>query len=162
MKRFLIILGSVFAVLIVAGVIGFSVLAITGTTLDRESKAYVDEITPKILDDLSQNTLFLYSSDELKNSVSPEDFERIFDWFKKLGRFVEYKNSKGQCNISITAQNGKQITAYYEAQVEFENGPATVAVTTIKKADTWQLIGFKIISMALVNQEFSRPLPEQI
>jgi len=162
MKRFLIILGSIFAVLIVAGVTGFSILVVEGTSLDRESKAYIDDVTPKILADLNQDTLFLYASNELKNSAAPGDFEKIFNWFEKLGRFVEYKGSKGQCNISITAQNGKQITAYYEAQVEFENGPATVAVTTIKKADTWQLIGFKIISMALVNQEFSRPLPEQI
>ncbi len=146
------ILGSVFAVLIVLGVIGFAVLNIKGTALDKESKAYVDDVTPKILADLNQETLFLYASDELKNSASPEDFEKIFNWFGKLGRFVEYKESKGQSNISVTIQNGKQIKAYYEAQAEFETGPVTVAVAAIKKGDNWQLIGFKIISMALVNQ----------
>jgi hypothetical protein len=152
MKKLLIILGSVFGILIVAGIIVFSIIAIKGTALDKESKAYVDEVTPKILANLNKEALFLYASDELKNSASQEDFEKIFNWFGKLGKFVEYKESKGQARISVTTQNGKQITAYYEAQTEFETGPATIKVTAIKKADDWQIIGFNINSMALASQ----------
>ena len=152
MKKTLIVLGSIFAILIVVGVIGFSILAVKGSALDEESKAYVDDVTPKILANLNQESLFRFASDELKNSASQGEFDKIFNWFGKLGKFVEYKESKGQANISVTTQNGKQITAYYEAQAEFETGPATIKVTTIKKGESWQVIGFNINSMALATQ----------
>ena len=120
-------------VLIVAGVIVFSLLAIKGTALDKESKAYVDEVVPIILTDLNKETLFQYASDELKNSASPEQFNRIFYWFSKLGQFKEYKGSKGEATLSVTIGKGKQITGCYEAKAEFESGPATIKITTIKK-----------------------------
>jgi hypothetical protein len=138
--------------LIVVGVIGFSVLVVKGTGLDKESKAYVDEVTPKILANLNKQTLFQHASDELKNSASPEEFDKIFNWFAKLGQFKEYKGSSGQATISVTTERGKQITGIYQAQAEFENGPATIKISTIKKGDNWQVIGFHITSMALANE----------
>jgi hypothetical protein len=152
MKKILMILGGIFAFLVVAGVIGFSVIAMKGAALDKESKAYVDEVTPKILANLNKETLFQYASGELKNSASPEEFDKIFNWFAKLGQFKEYKGANGQANISVTTEKGKQITGVYEAQAEFEKGPATIKITAIKKGDNWQVIGFHINSMAFANE----------
>lgn len=152
MKKTLMILGGIFAILIVTGVVSIVVLVVKGTALDKESKAYVDEVTPKILANLSKQTLFQHASDELKNSASPEEFDKIFNWFGKLGRFKEYRGSSGQANISVTTERGKQITGIYQAQAEFENGPATIKITIIKKGDTWQIMGFNINSMALADK----------
>ena len=152
MKKTLMILGCIFAVLIVLGVIGFAVLAVKGTALDEESKAYVDEVTPRILANLNKEVLFQYASDELKNSASPEEFDKIFNWFANLGKYKEYKGSSGQANISVTTERGKQITGLYQAEAEFENGPATIKITIIKKGDTWQIMGFHISSMAFLNE----------
>ena len=152
MKKALMILGGIFAVLIVAGVIGFSVLAMKGKALDQESKAYVDEVTPIILANLNKETLFKYASEELKESASPAEFDKIFNWFTKLGHFKEYKGSKGQANMLLTPGKGKQVTGLYEASAEFEKGPATIKITTIRKGDKWQVMGFHISSIALVNE----------
>ncbi len=152
MKKTLMILGGIFAILIVAGVVGISVFAVKGTALDEESKVYIDEVTPKILANLNKQTLFQHASDELKNSASPEEFDKIFNWFAKLGQFKEYKGSSGQANISVTTERGKQITGIYQAQAEFENGPATIKLTIIKKGNNWQIMGFNINSMALANK----------
>ena len=152
MKKTLMILGGIFAILIIVAVIGFSIMAMKGKALDEESKAYVDKVTPIILSDLNKETLFKYASDELKNSASQIEFDKIFNFFTKLGRFKEYKGSMGQANISVTTEKGKQITGRYEAQAEFEKGPATIKITTLKKNDKWQIIGFHINSMALVNE----------
>ncbi len=151
MKKTLMILGAIFAVLIVVGIIGFSLLAVKGKALDKESKAYVDEVAPIILSNLNKETLFRYASDELKNSASLEEFDKIFIWFGKLGQFREYKGSSGQANILVTTQKGKQITGRYEAKAEFESGPATIRIATIKKENGWQVMGFHINSMALAN-----------
>lgn len=151
MKNILMILGGIFVILIVAGVIVVSILAVKGTALDKESKAYVDEVVPKILSNLNKEILFQYASDELKNSATPEEFDKIFKLFAKLGTFKEYRGSAGQSNISLTTEKGKQITGVYETHAEFENGPATINITVIKKGNNWQVIGFNINSTALVN-----------
>ncbi len=152
MKKALMILGGIFAFLIIAGVIFFLVLALKGIALENEGKAYVDEVTPIILANLNKETLFQYASDELKNSASEEDFDKIFNWFAKLGQFKEYKGSSdGNINISVMTGTGKQITGTYQAEAEFENGPAIITITTIKKGDNWQVAGFHIDSMALVD-----------
>jgi hypothetical protein len=152
MKKTLMILGCIFAVLIVLGVIGFAVLAVKGTALDEESKAYVDEVIPRILANLNKEALFQYASDELKNSASPEEFDKVFNFFAKLGQFKEYKDSSGQANMSFTTERGKEITGIYEAQAEFENGPATIKITIVKKGGNWAVSGFHIDSTAFLNE----------
>ncbi len=152
MKKTLMILGGIFAILVLAGIAGIAVIAVQGSALDEESRLYVDEVTPIILADLNKQTLLQYASDELKNSASSEEFDIIFNWFEKLGRFKIYNGASGQANISITPQEGKQITGFYQAKAEFENGPATIKVTAIKKGDDWQILGFHIDSIALAGQ----------
>ena len=151
MKKLLVVLGSVFAVLLIAAVIGFSFLAVEGSELDKESKSYVDDVIPKIAANLNKEFFFQFASDELKNSATDEEFHKVFKWFGKLGSFVEYKGSKGEATISVHAQNGKQITAKYVSQTEFESGPATINIQIIKRDNKWEILGFKVNSIALVN-----------
>ena len=143
------ILGGIFGGLIIVGIIGFVLLAVKGTSLDKESKAYVDQVSPVILANLNKETLFQYASEDLKKAASAEEFEKIFDWFGKLGQFKRYNGSKGQATISLTTKSGRRISAYYEAQAEFETGPATIRITAIKEGNDWRIIGFHINSMAL-------------
>ena len=149
MKKFFQVLGLIFAVVILVGVVGFVVIFLKGSSLDKESKAYVDEVTPKVLADLRKETLLIYASDELKSAVKPEEMDKLFTWFKKLGQFKEYKGSTGQANISLTTQAGKVITGQYLAQAEFDTGPAQVQIVTVKKGDKWFVQMFRVNSMAL-------------
>lgn len=152
MKKTLIVLGGIFGFLIIVGLVGFAILAVKGSALDNEGRTYVDDVAPKILMDLSKETLLRYASSELKQATSSEEIDRLFTWFTKLGQFKEYKGSTGQAFISFTTEKGKQITGTYQAQVEFESGPATVKVVTIKKGDHWEIMGFHINSNALMPQ----------
>ncbi len=138
--------GGIFAVLTVVGVIGFWLLLGKGTTLDKESKAYIDKVTPIILANLNKETLFKYASEELKDAPFQDT---MFALFAKLGQFREYKGSNGQTDISGTTTEEKQITGLYHAQAEFESGPATIKLSIIKKGDNWKIIGFQISSAAL-------------
>lgn len=144
------IFGGIFLVLTVMAAIAFVVLAIKGSALDKESKAYIDEVVPEICSDLRMWTLSKYASPELLNSALPAEQEKIFNAFKKLGQFKEYKESRGDAKLFYTTQDGKAITAEYTAQVEFESGPAQVNVSLIKKGDQWKIRGFRINSPALI------------
>ena len=48
MKKFFIVLGSIFLALIVLVAIGIAFIAIKGTALDKESKAYADSRFPPL------------------------------------------------------------------------------------------------------------------
>ena len=146
MKKRLMNPGGILAVLIGAGVVGFFLLWDKGTDLDKEGKAYVDKVTPIILANLNKETLYKYSSEELKNAPFQDT---MFALFARLGQFKEYKGSNGQTNISDTSAKEKDITGVYQAEAEFETGPATIKLTIIKRGDKWQIIGFNISSAAL-------------
>ncbi len=150
MKRFLLVLGLVFAVLIVLGVAGIAIALGKGMALNEGGKAYADEVAPKILADLRKETLLAYASDDFKNTVKTEEMDKIFAWLQKLGRFKEYKDSTGQVNMSLTTRAGKVITGRYGAQAEFDSGPAEVQVVVVKKGGAWFAQFFTINSMALV------------
>lgn len=152
MKKFFIGLGVTFAVIVIALVILISIVAVKGSTLDKESMSYVDEVTPIILADLNKETLFKYASDQLKSAVSDEEMDKIFNWFKQLGEFEQYNGSTGQAIVSVTTENGKQIRGQYKAFAEFSTGPATIKISTIKVGNDWKIIGFNINSMALINK----------
>jgi hypothetical protein len=49
MKKFFIILGSIFLAIIVLGAIGIAFVAVRGSALDKESKAYADSAIPAIV-----------------------------------------------------------------------------------------------------------------
>ncbi len=145
-------MGITFVVIVVALVILITIAAVKGTALDKESMAYVDEVTPIILTDLNKETLFQYASDQLRSSAPDKKMDQIFNWFKQLGEFEEYNGSTGQAKMSMTTGSGKQISGYYEAKADFSTGPATIKVTTIKVGDEWKIAGFHIDSMALINK----------
>jgi hypothetical protein len=152
MKKFFVGLGITFAVVLVIGVIGITVLVTKAARIDKESMAYVDKVTPIILANLNKETLFKYASEQLTSSVSDQDMDKIFVWFKQLGSFEKYSGSKGQAKVSMTTKDGEQITGYYEANADFTTGPATVKITTVKTGDEWKISGFHINSMALINK----------
>jgi len=151
MKKTFIILGVAFGVLIVVGFIGAYLVQVKGSALDKESKAYVDEVTPIILSRLNKETLFQYASDDLKNSGSSEEIDRIFNRLGKLGQFKEYKGSSGQARILVSKGKRKQITGLYEAKAEFGSGTATIKITTIRKENGWQIAQFRINTEAQTN-----------
>ncbi len=130
------------AILIIVGiVIGHS----KGKALDKESKAYVDQVVPLICANLNMDTMSKYASKELLSSATPEKFEITFIWFKGLKEFKEFKESSGQAYMSV----GKPVTGRYTAKVEFETGPAIVHILVIKKSENWKVQSFKIQSPAL-------------
>jgi len=70
MKRFFIVLGSIFLAFIVLGVMAFVFIAIRGTALDKESRAYADSAIPPIVSTWSEKELLDRATPELKNAVT--------------------------------------------------------------------------------------------
>lgn len=149
MKKFFIILGSIFFAVIVLAAIGIAFLAVRGGALDKESKAYVDSAIPAIVATWSEKELLDRASPELKKAATIEEVDRLFRWFSSLGRLQKYEGAQGQSLMSATTQNGKMISAQYTAKATFEKGEATITVDLIKHGDQWQVLKFNLRSPQL-------------
>lgn len=150
MKKFFVVLGVIFACLIVLGIIFISIAAYTGSKLDAESKAYVDRMVPQIVASWDSKELLNNASPELLKVAPADKIESMFKMLSgKLGGYKEYKGSKGDSLVNITPQ-GKVITAAYITQVSFDKADATVRIRVIKHGENWQVLEFYVNSEALM------------
>lgn len=146
MKKTLMILGGTFLVILVAIVIGFIFLATKGSSLDKESKQYVEAAVPAIVSQWNKQELVNRASPEFMAATKGGDLDKLYVMFSKLGAFQKYNGAEGQANMSVTSKDGKVTTAVYVAKADFEKGPAEIQVTLIKHAEKWQILGFHVNS----------------
>jgi len=150
MKKFFIILGSIFLAIIVLGAIGIAFVAVRGNALDKESKAYADSAIPAIVTTWSEKELLNRASPELKQAATADQLDRLFRWISGLGQLQKCEAAQGQALMSATTQSGKMISAQYTAKATFQKGEATIKLGLIKHGDQWQILNFHVDSPALV------------
>lgn len=150
MKKFLIILGSIFLVVIVLGAIGIGFIAYRGNALDKESKSYADSAIPAIVINWNEKELLARASPEFKQAVTTDQLDRLFRWVNSLGQLQKCQPSQGQALMSATTQAGNVISAQYTAKATFQKGEATIKLGLIKHGDQWQIVNFYVNSPALV------------
>jgi hypothetical protein len=146
MKKLLILLGAAFLILIILAVVGIGTAVIKASSLDKQSKAYVDSTIPIIVSNWDEQELLNRASPEFSQATGKDDLDKLFVMFRKLGHFRTYLGSEGQSYISFTSQNGKSITALYTVKAIFDAGPATINVNLVKHGDRWQILGFRVDS----------------
>ena len=150
MKKLFIVLGSIFLGVIILGAIGIALVAIKGTALDKESKAYADSAIPAIVNTWSEKALLDRASPEFKKAVTIDQLDRLFRWFSILGQPQTCEPAEGQSLMSATSQTGKMISAQYTAKATFQKGEAHIKLGLIKHGDQWQISSFRVESEALV------------
>jgi len=149
MKQFLTVLGSIFLILIVVGIIGIAFMVNKGSALDKESRVYVDSAIPAIVSDWSEKALLDRASPEFKNAVTIVQLDSLFQRFSVLGRLQRCEPSKGQSITSATIRDGKRIFGKYTTKATFESGDATIAITVVRHGDQWQISRFEVHSPQL-------------
>ena len=154
MKKILMVVGAIFICLILVGVIVLSGLYYFASRLNKESKAYVDEVIPIIVSSWNSKELINHASPEFLQVVPAEEIESLFSMFsEQMGPLREYRGSTGRAKVSITAKR-KVVVADYLIKAVFERAPAKIEVRTILRDDKWQILGFRVI--------VSRPYKEKI
>ena len=95
MKKFFVVVGSIFLVLIVLVAIGIAFIAIRRTALDKESKAYADSAIPAIVTTWSEKELLDRASPEFKKVVTIDQLDGLFRAFATLGPLTEVRAGPG-------------------------------------------------------------------
>ena len=143
MKKFLMILGGFFGVLILS-VVGLFIYAFIsgGPELDVESKTWVDSVVPEIVSSWNENIFKEKSNYRLLETTDEDGISKLLSTLSdQFGALKNYEGSEGQARINI--YNGvKTITAEYIAYAEFENGMAQIEIQGIKEEGKWTILKF--------------------
>jgi hypothetical protein len=146
MWRFLHILGALFLGILVIGGASIAVVVYSGRTLDAESKAFVDAEIPRIVQNWSEAEFLAQATPELRNSITPEQLDSLFDRFRQLGSLVAYKGCAGESRMSYMTGTGKALSASYIARARFQNGALIFRVGLLKRNNRWLINGFHVDS----------------
>src|SRR5262245_12546066 len=149
MGKFLTVLGAIvgvlfLCVLVVGGGIA-AYLRSVGPELDSDSQAYVDQTIPVLVEGWDPEALRSRSSDELRPYLKEPDMGNLYGMFRRLGAMKHYDGSRGQANLFFQPR-GIRTTAAYVAKADFENGPATIKMSLIKRDGAWQILEFRVDS----------------
>jgi hypothetical protein len=154
MKKLLIILGAIFLIMIILVAVGIGFVAVKGSALDKQSKAFVDRNVPLIFATWDDQELWSRASPEFMQATPKDKLDTFYTSLShKLGKMRAYQGSKGQASMNATvlsSHSGEVISAAYTAHVIFDAGPADVKITLIKHGDEWQIKGFEINSDVLL------------
>ncbi len=150
MKKVLMFFGGVFLAIIVCVGGFFAYVAVVGTNLDKEGKEYIEKTVPVICSSFDPDTFLSLASPELLKVAPPEQIAKLFRWFKTLGQFKGITEIKGDANISVTTEHGKDVTGKYSVKVQFEAGPAVIEIVLVKRDGVWKYRLFKLDSPALM------------
>jgi hypothetical protein len=107
MKKFFIVLGSIFLVIVVLGAGGIAFVAVRGNALDKESKTYADSAIPAIVTGWNEKELLDRASPEFQKAVTQPQLDQLFRWVSTLGRLQKCDPAQGQALMSATTQNGE-------------------------------------------------------
>jgi hypothetical protein len=145
MRKFLMVLGGVAAAVGAVVIGGFIFLAATGSSLDAESKAYVDASVQAITRNWDREEFLARASPELMATLKPGDASQLFASLSQLGGLVEYQGATGQAKMFYTIGTGNSTTAEYVAKARYQNGDAAIRISIRKYDDgTWKILGFHV------------------
>ena len=145
MKKILTVLGAIFICLIVVGAIVFSGLYYFAKGLDKEARAYIDEVIPIVVASWNSKELINHVSPEFLQAIPAEKIELLFNTLsKQMGPLKEYKVTTGKVKISVTPKGELVIIADYLAKAVFEKAPAKIQIQMIRRNNKWQILGFLV------------------
>lgn len=150
MKKIIYGFGVVFLFLLLVGAVLVGYMAIIGPRLDASSKDYVDKTVPKIVATWSVDELLGQGCARFKQGVSDAQLRQIFVKLSTLGSLVTYEGSKGDARVNFSPKDGRVVMAAYQAKARFERGDATINITLLQVDGQWQILGFYVLSPALL------------
>ncbi|MEB3245297.1 MAG: hypothetical protein VKJ06_04850 [Vampirovibrionales bacterium] len=116
-----------------------------GNRLDKESKAYAQEVYPKLVtacDSVDANSLMAQKALSVTSTKSLRLFCKKVN--QVLGSFQEIESVDGETHISFGSKSGT--TAQYIFLAKHQKGSANVTLTLMLENEQWKVLGFNVNS----------------
>jgi hypothetical protein len=140
-KKFLIVLGAAFLVILV---IWFVVGFVQDAVLLKEGKDYADGALIAVAGQWSEKALLDRASPEFKQKTTIDELDRYFRGFSQLGAFQHSDLMQGRVVTYDDWVHGKKVIGEFTTKAQFENGEATIKLSVIKHGSHWQILGFNL------------------
>src|SRR5438132_13524715 len=125
MKKFLLVLGGLFAAILLIAGIAAAILIPQALRLDRDATTYIQTNVPKIVENWNVQELFNRATPQLISTITTHGgAERLFSMFSRLGSFQHLDQPKGFVGFNAFTGADAAILANYTAAARFENGNA--------------------------------------
>ena len=139
------ILGGIFAAILVIIGIAAAIFIPRLLALDREATAYIQDAVPKIVENWNSQELLDRATPELLSAMkSSEESNRLFTMFQQLGSLKRLETPSGGVVTRAYTSTGTSTVGNYTAQADFEKGTATIHIQLRRVNDTWRINGFHI------------------
>jgi hypothetical protein len=146
MKKFLIICGAIFLIILVIAGAGIGFVAYNGSKLDMSARDYADQNIPPILSSWSPQDLMNLASPELKKITPPDAINALFKKLSQLGELKTYEKAQGNSLMFYTPATGNRVTADLTMHAVFVHGVADLSIKLIQHDNQWQLLGLHVES----------------
>jgi hypothetical protein len=143
-RKFLICLGALTSIVIVAAAVGLGALYFEARALDTGSKDFADTAVRAIAANWSKEELLTRATPELRKSVTSGQLNSAFHTFSQVGSLLEYEGSEGQWNMSYVSGADSIVFASYVAKARFRNGDATFRIFLTRRDGRWLIQGFQV------------------
>ena len=137
MKKFLVIMGGIFLVLIIAVGFIFAGSIYRLNKYDAESKVYIENIIPPLLSNFTTDTFLLLVSDEDKPEFDRHGTEKLTEYVN--ANFGSYKSHEDLKGGGSTINLGGPAIEKYVAKVNYEKGSAYVQFIVMRENHRWWL-----------------------
>jgi hypothetical protein len=147
MKKLLMILGVIFAALILLLGVSAAIFIPRTLKLDKEATEYIKGNVPKITDGWNSKNLIDRATPELLSEVkSQEEWDRLFAAFQQLGSLRHLDQPKGSVFSGAFTKQGSYTIGNYTVQADFEKGSADISIQLLRVGTEWKINGFHINS----------------
>jgi hypothetical protein len=142
MRQILSVLGIIFVVVVLVGIVFVGISAYEGNSLDKSSKAYVEQTVKAIFSTWSKEELTKDASPQLAEFIEqhPGAIDRLFQKSSTLGALRDLGDPEGHADVLYTRGTDKQVTARYVVNARFQNGNAVIVVNAIEVPNGWALL----------------------
>lgn len=119
-------------------------LELRNLRFDRESRRYIEEVAPVILQHPERATLLDYAAPALRQDTEFEQLDAMFRRLQELGAYQAISDCEGQAYMAFGGDPDEVITAFYELAGHFEQGSLWVRFRLVRNHQRWQVLGMQI------------------
>ncbi len=141
---------AVTAITVVAGYIGL--VAWLGSVAGH-AKVYLDDTVPTIVTKWDADEFIKETEGKYQGPDDRATLERMFGIFGDLGSLRSYGGADGTVNVTYTPPFGFLMHGTFEAQAQFDSGPATITISIHKADGRWYIDNLQMKSQKLFSKD---------
>jgi len=149
-KKILKWLGGIFLAIILLFVLIAAYTGYKQAVYAETAIPYIKEVVPALSEWNSEKAKPFFVASTFDN-VSQDEFEKVFRWFSKLGRFQSMEEPEfSNVYSGATIDDGANTIVTYTIFAHYENGEAKITIRLLDLGESFEVYHFNVSSMALI------------